>query len=199
MQRRFFLTMLAAGAGASALAGCNTPPSYTGIDITGVPYGRDFRLKDPDGRERTLADYKGKYVLMFFGFTQCPDVCPTALARATEIRKELGKAGEKLQVLFITVDPERDTPPLLREYTAAFDPSFVGLSGDLARTREVADEFKIIYKKVPSGESYTMDHTALSYVLDTEGKMRLAWRHAQTAAECVADMRALMKSDSSIF
>ncbi len=186
-----------AAALALPLLGCDrsesTPAArFRGLDLTGAAYGRDFRLNDPDGRERTLADFRGRAVLLYFGFTQCPDVCPTALIRAAEVRKLLGADKDKLQVVFITVDPERDTAPMLREYTAAFDPSFLGLSGDLARTRETADEFKVYYKKVPTGGSYTMDHSALSYVFDPQGRLRLALRHEQTADDYAHDIRLVL-------
>lgn len=186
---------------ALALTGCSRPDSaprerFRGLDLTGAAYGRDFRLTDPEGRERTLADFRGKAVLLYFGFTQCPDVCPTALIRAAEVRKLLGADKDRLQVVFITVDPERDTAPMLREYTAAFDPSFLGLSGDLARTRATADEFKVYYKKVPTGSSYTMDHSALSYVFDPQGHLRLALRHEQTAEDYAHDIRLLLAQSS---
>ena len=179
------------------MAGCNragdaAAPGFRGIDLTGAPYGRGFRLTDAEGRERTLADYKGKAVLLYFGFTQCPDVCPTALIRAAEVRKLLGAEGDKLQVIFITVDPARDTPQVIKAYTAAFDPSFVGLYGDAKRTRETADEFKVYYKQVPTGSSYTMDHSALSYVFDPQGRLRLAIRHEQTAADYAHDIRQVL-------
>ncbi len=182
---------------AVSMAGCNragdaATPGFRGIDLTGAPYGRDFRLTDADGRERTLADYKGKAVLLYFGFTQCPDVCPTALIRAAEVRKLLGADGDKLQVIFITVDPARDTPEVILAYTAAFDPSFIGLYGDAKRTRETADEFKVYYKQVPTGSSYTMDHSALSYVFDPQGRLRLAMRHEQTAADYAHDIRQVL-------
>jgi protein SCO1/2 len=179
------------------IAGCNragdaAAPGFRGIDLTGAPYGRNFRLTDADGRERTLADYKGKAVLMYFGFVQCPDVCPTALIRAAKVKQLLGADGDKLQVIFITVDPERDTPVVIKAYTAAFDPSFIGLYGDAKRTRETADEFKVYYKQVPTGSSYTMDHSALSYVFDPQGRLRLALRHEQTAEDYAHDLRQLL-------
>lgn len=193
---RSFL-VLALSALSMFLAGCNragdaAAPSFRGLDLTGAPYGRDFHLTDPEGRERSLADYKGKAVLMYFGFTQCPDVCPTALIRAAEVRKLLGADGEKLQVIFITIDPERDTPEVIKAYTAAFDPSFIGLYGDAKRTRETADEFKAYYKAVPTGGSYTMDHSALSYVFDPQGRLRLAMRHEQTAEDYANDIRQIL-------
>lgn len=179
------------------IAGCNragdaAAPGFRGIDLTGAPYGRNFRLTDADGRERTLADYQGKAVLMYFGFVQCPDVCPTALIRAAKVKQLLGADGDKLQVIFITVDPERDTPEVIKAYTAAFDPSFIGLYGDAKRTRETADEFKVYYKQVPTGSSYTMDHSALSYAFDPQGRLRLALRHEQTAEDYAHDLRQLL-------
>jgi len=179
------------------IAGCNragdaAAPGFRGIDLTGAPYGRNFRLTDADGRERTLADYKDKAVLMYFGFVQCPDVCPTALIRAAKVKQMLGADGDKLQVIFITVDPERDTPEVIKAYTAAFDPSFIGLYGDAKRTRETADEFKVYYKQVPTGSSYTMDHSALSYAFDPQGRLRLALRHEQTAEDYAHDLRQLL-------
>lgn len=186
--------LLAGGAWlALALAGCDrSPPSYHSIDLTGASFGRDFALQDSEGKTRTLADFRGRYVMVFFGFTQCPDVCPTALTRAVEVRRLLGADSEKVQVVLVTVDPERDTPALLKEYTAAFDPSFLALHGDLAATDAVAKEFKIHYSKVPTGSSYTMDHTALTYVIDVQGRLRLGVRHEQGAQEVADDLRQLM-------
>ncbi len=167
--------------------------SFRGMDITGASYGRDFRLRDPDGRERTLADFRGKAVLLYFGFTQCPDVCPTALSRAVEARRLLGPEGERLQVIFVTLDPERDAATVLRDYTAAFDPTFLGLSGDPQATRESADDFKVYYRKVPTGGSYTMDHSTLSYAFDPQGRLRLALRHEQNAQDYAHDLRLLLQ------
>lgn len=189
-RRAFVLSGLAAGA--LALTGCGQKEAYHGIDITGAEYARDFSLTDPDGRTRTLADFKGQAVLVFFGFTQCPDVCPTALVRAAEIRNLLGADGARLQVLFVTIDPERDTPVVLKAYTEAFDPSFLGLYGNAEQTVAVAREFKVTYKKVPTGSSYTMDHSTLSYLFDPAGKLRLALRHASSAQECAQDIRRIL-------
>ena len=192
-----WLLVLAVTLLAVFLASCNrggdaAVPGFRGIDLTGAPYGRDFRLTDADGRERALAHYKGKAVLLYFGFVQCPDVCPTALIRAAEVKKLLGADGDKLQVIFITVDPERDTPEVIKAYTAAFDPSFVGLYGDAQRTRATADEFKVYYRAVPTGSSYTMDHSALSYVFDPQGRLRLALRHEQKADDYAHDIRLIL-------
>lgn len=189
-RRAFVLSGLAAGA--LALAGCGQKEAFHGIDITGAEYARDFNLTAADGRPRTLADFKGQAVLVFFGFTQCPDVCPTALARAVEIRSLLGSDGPRLQVLFVTIDPERDTPVVLKAYIEAFDPGFLGLYGTAEQTAEVAREFKVIYNKVPTGSSYTMDHSTLSYLFDPAGKLRLALRHASSAQECAQDIRRIL-------
>ena len=161
------------------------------MDLSGMPTG-DFQLQDTSGQTRRLADYRGHPVMLFFGFTQCPDICPTALTRAIEIKGLLGADAEKLKVLFITVDPERDTPEILGAYTQAFDPAFVGLRGDAEQTRAAAQSFKVFYQKVATGSSYTMDHTALTYNIDAQGKLRLALRHQQSAEECVQDLRTVL-------
>jgi protein SCO1/2 len=179
----------------AALAACDPPaPAYNGIDLTGAGWGRDFRLTDANGREHTLADYRGKYVMVFFGYVYCPEVCPTALIRAAEVRNALGAEKEKVQVITITLDPERDTPAGIRDYALAFDPSFVGLWGTPERIREVAKEFRVYYEKVPAGKSYTIDHTALTYVFDPGGRLRLAIGHKQTNEQYIADLRRLMGS-----
>jgi len=195
-ERRSFLRSAAAALATWAIAGCGKakPASYHGIDITGASYGRDFRLQDGEGRERTLADFRGKAVMLFFGFTQCPDVCPTALIRAAAIKQLLGEDGDRLQVIFVTVDPERDTPEVLKAYANAFDPSFLGLYGDPERTAETAREFRVFYKKVPTGASYTMDHSAFSYVFDPAGRLRLVLRHDQSAEDYAADLRLILHS-----
>ncbi|HUN68512.1 MAG TPA: SCO family protein [Burkholderiales bacterium] len=193
-QLRKLLVVLVLGL---AAAGCGgDAPKFNGLDLTGADWGRDFRLQDPDGRTRTLADFRGKYVLAFFGFVLCPDVCPTALIRAAEMKKKLGADGARVQVIFITVDPERDTPALLREYVAAFDPDFLGLRTDAEGTRRVAAEFKVFYEKVPTGSSYTINHSALTYVFDPKGHLRLGLQHTQTADQYAADLRTLMKQGS---
>ncbi|RZT10833.1 protein SCO1/2 [Duganella sp. CF402] len=189
MQRRTFISSLVA---LPLVAGSARAAGFTAIDITGANLGPDYQLSYSDGKPASLRDFKGKYVMLFFGFTQCPDVCPTTLARATEIKRLLGADGDKLQVVFVTVDPERDTGPLLAEYMRAFDPSFVAVRGNLEQTAKAAKDFKIFYRKVPSGSSYTMDHTALTYVFDANGKIRLAVKHEQTAQQVAADVRLLM-------
>jgi protein SCO1/2 len=187
------------GLAASFLSACNrthdpAAPAFKGLDVTGANYGKDFRLTDVDGRERTLADFKGQAVMLYFGFVQCPDVCPTALARAVETKRLLGAAGDRLKVIFITVDPERDTAAVLKSYMAAFDPSFLALYGSAQRTRETADQFKIYYKKVPTGQSYTLDHSAVSYVFDPAGQLRVVLRHEQTAQDYAHDIALLLKT-----
>jgi protein SCO1/2 len=178
------------------LAGCKDPaPSFKSTDITGADYGRSLTLTNVStGQPTSLKDFRGKLVLVFFGFTHCPDVCPTTLLKAAQVKKELGPEGDKLQVLFVTVDPERDTTEALAKYVPAFDPSFIGLRGDPTETGKAAREFKVFYQKVPNrdGTSYNVDHTAASYVLDTEGRLRLFVRHAQPVEEIVSDLRQLL-------
>lgn len=180
------------------LAGCDRPEgSATGfraIDITGADYGRELALPDIKGRERTLADFKGQVVVVFFGFTQCPDVCPTTLAELAEVKKALGEDGNRLQAVFVTVDPERDTPDLLQAYMANFDPSFIALRGTVDQTRAVAKSFKAHFQKVPGEEpdSYSIDHTAGAYVFDPQGRLRLFVRYGQPVEDWIADVRALL-------
>lgn len=191
-QRRLLLSGL--GVLPLVLMGCGKEDSlmFHATDISGVNFGRDFNLQDPFGKRWTLNDFKGKALMMFFGFTQCPDVCPTALARAAEISRLLGEDASRLQVVFVTIDPERDTPEMLSAYTQAFDPSFLGLTGTSEEIAKAAKEFRIYYKKVPTGSSYTMDHSSLSYVFDPEGKLRLSVSHAQSAEDCVEDIKQLL-------
>ncbi|PJX25803.1 SCO family protein [Advenella sp. S44] len=184
--------------GAVLLYGCSRPATLDNIhgrDLTGAEFARTFSLNGTDGARHTLADFRDKIVLVFFGFTQCPDICPTALVRAANVKKLLGKDGQRLQVLFITVDPERDNPPLLGNYVSAFDPSFLGLYGSLEETRQTAKEFKVYYKKIPTGSSYTMDHTALTYLYDTKGRLRIALSHSQSDEDYVQDIRQLLALD----
>jgi protein SCO1/2 len=193
---RRHLALALAAALFALLGACDQlKPKYAGIDLTGVKWGRDFRLPDADGRERSLADFRGKYVMVFFGFIYCPEVCPTVLYSAAQARKALGADGEKIQVIAITLDPERDTAAQMKEYATSFDPTFIGLRGDLERTKEVAKEFRVFFQKVPAGNSYTIDHTAFTYVFDPEGRLRLALRHQQTTEEYIADLRTLMQSE----
>jgi len=191
--------ILAAGLlGALALAGCdragNAPAGFKGIDITGAKYAQDFDLPDADGKRRTLADFKGKVTLVFFGFTHCPDVCPTTMIELAEVKKALGADGARVQGVFITVDPERDTPELLRAYVNNFDPSFVALRGSPEETAALAKQFKIFYAKVPGKTegNYTIDHTAASFVFDPKGQIRLYSRYGSGAEALKSDLRLLL-------
>ena len=180
------------------LSACSNPSEqFQNTDLTGLDYAKDFALTDHNGKPRTLADFKGKVVVIFFGFTQCPDVCPTTMAEMAGVMKQLGSDAEKVQVLFVTVDPERDTQSLLAAYVPNFDLRFLGLYGDKAATDKVAKEFKVFYQKVPgkTPESYTVDHTAGSYVFDQQGRIRLFLRHGQPgSAEMIAhDLKLLLK------
>jgi len=180
-----------------ALTACSPKPEFKNIDITGsTAFGKDFSLVDPDGKVRTLADFKGKVVVMFFGYTQCPDVCPTTLTEMQQVMSLMGPQSDKVQVLFVTVDPERDTAAILKQYVPAFDPRFLGLRPvDDAALEKVAKDFKIYYKKVPgtSPGSYTMDHTAGSYAFDPQGRLRLYIKHAQGPETLAHDLKELLK------
>jgi protein SCO1/2 len=179
------------------LTACSPKPEFKNIDITGgTAFGKDFSLVDPDGKVRTLADFKGKVVVMFFGYTQCPDVCPTTLTEMQQVMTILGPQSDKVQVLFVTVDPQRDTAAILKQYVPAFDPRFLGLRpADDAALEKVAKDFKIYYKRVPgvSSGSYTMDHTAGSYAFDPEGRLRLYIKHAQGPETLAHDLKELLK------
>ncbi len=181
---------------ASLLARTAGGPQFKASDITGSSFGRDFELRDPQGSTRRLADFRGKAVVVFFGYTQCPDVCPTTLASLAEAMKQLGPDADRVQVLFITVDPERDTPALLAQYLPAFDPRFLGLYGDAEATARTAKEFKIIYQKVPgsSAGTYTMDHSAGTYVFDPQGRLRLYVANGQGADVFAHDLRELLRA-----
>lgn len=184
--------------GCLMLYGCSRSDALTDIhgrDLSGAKFGRDFSLNGTDGTRHTLSDFRGKVVLIFFGFTQCPDICPTALLRAANVKAMLGKDGDRLQVLFITVDPERDTAALLGDYVSAFDPGFLGLYGTPQETEKTANEFKVYYKKVPTGSSYTMDHSALTYLYDTAGRLRIALSHTQSDEAYVQDIRKILALD----
>jgi protein SCO1 len=200
MKRRTFnalfcAPMLALPMLSMLLASCADKPSFRNTDITGAEFAREFSLTDHNGTPRTLNDFKDKAVVVFFGFTQCPDVCPTTLAEMTEAVKLLGDNGKRLQVLFITIDPERDTPELLKKYVPAFHPTFLGLTGSADAIAKVAKEFKVFYQKSPgkTAGSYTMDHTANSYVFDPQGKVRLVIKHGAGAEPLVQDLKQLLK------
>jgi protein SCO1/2 len=190
------LALLVAVSLAGVLAACGEQkPTFSSIDITGADYGKNFALTDHNGQVRHLSDFAGKVVVVFFGYTQCPDVCPTTLAELAEVKKLLGKEGDRLQALFVTVDPERDTPDLLKAYMANFDPSFLALRPTPEELPAVAKDFKIYYKKVPgaSATSYTMDHSAGSYVFDTQGQLRLFTRYGSGAPVLAADIAQLLR------
>ena len=183
------------------LAGCDMPSSggtaatsFKGIDITGADYARTLSLTDQNGQRRTLADFKGKVTVVFFGFTQCPDVCPTTMAELAQVKASLGKDGDRVQGVFITVDPERDTAESLKTYMKGFDPSFVALRGSPEEIAATAKEFKVFYAKVPGKieGSYSVDHTAGSYVFDAQGRVRLFVRYGGGAQNLAADLKALL-------
>jgi protein SCO1 len=183
-------------AAVSIMAGCHPgQPSFQSTDISGADFGRGFALTDHNGKPRTLEDFRGQVVVMFFGFTHCPDVCPTTLAELAGAVRKLGPAGQKVQVLLVTVDPERDTPELLARYVTAFNPKFLGLRGNADETARVAKEFKVIYQKVagPSPENYSMDHSAGSYIFDGQGRLRLYVGYGRGADVFAHDIDLLLK------
>jgi protein SCO1/2 len=176
------------------LAGCHGAPKFKSTDITGVDYGRTLALTDHNGRPRTLEDFRGKAVVLFFGFTHCPDVCPTTLADLSQALKQLGPDARRVQVLFVTVDPERDTPQALARYVTAFDPGYLGLYGDAEATRRTAQEFKIYYEKRKTGDSYSVDHSGQSYVIDPQGRLRLLVRPDRIRQDLAEDLKTLLQS-----
>jgi protein SCO1/2 len=187
---------LAAVAGTALTACTDRKPSFNAVDITGADYAKGFTLADADGRQRTLADFKGKVVVMFFGYAQCPDVCPTTMTEMAQVKQQLGSDGDKLQVLFVTVDPERDTPAVMKAYMGAFDPAFVALIPTPEQLAALAKDYKVYYKKVEgkTPTSYSMDHSAASFVYDTEGRLRLYARYGAGVPAMVSDLKALLKS-----
>ena len=187
--------MLACAGG--ILSACSeVKPSFTSVDITGANYAKDFELTDHTGTVRHLTDFKGKVVVMFFGYTQCPDVCPTSMAELAEVKKALGADGDKLQGLFVTVDPARDTPEVLKGYMENFDPTFLALYTTPEKLEALAKDFKVYYKRVngKTDTSYTMDHSAGSYIYDTQGKLRLFTRYGSGAKALAADIQQLLKA-----
>lgn len=196
MNKRDFLRLAGVSAAAAAMAACTDPkPSFNAVDMTGADYAKGFALKDADGKERTLADFKGKVVVLFFGYAQCPDVCPTTMTEMAQVKQQLGKDGDKLQVLFVTVDPDRDTPEVMKAYMGAFDPAFVALIPTQEQLAAMAKDYKAYYKKVDGNTptSYSMDHSAASYIYDTQGRLRLYARYGAGVAPMVADVQALIK------
>ncbi len=181
---------------AGALAGCGKAgaPQFKAIDITGADYAREFELTDTEGRQRRLSDFKGKVTVVFFGFTHCPDVCPTTLLELAAVRKALGAGGDQVQGVFITVDPERDTPEVMKAYVGNFGTDFVALRGSPEQTKAVAQHFKVYYAKAPGKTegSYTMDHTAGSYIFDKQGRVRLFTRFGGGAEALKHDLQLLL-------
>ncbi|RZJ15968.1 MAG: SCO family protein [Haliea sp.] len=187
---------LAASAAASLAACSESKPQFKAIDLTGADYARDFELTDHNGQPRSLKDFRGKLVVLFFGYTQCPDVCPTSMTELAEAKRLLGPAGDKLQGLFVTVDPDRDTPEVLKAYMANFDPTFLALRGTPEQLEAMAKEYKVYFKKAEgkTPTSYTMDHSAASYVYDTQGRLRLYTRYGSGAEALASDIRLLLKA-----
>jgi protein SCO1/2 len=193
MTRRFLLSVLAV----LVLAACSPEkPTFNGIDITGADYAKGINLTDHNGQARSLIDFKGKVVVVFFGYTQCPDVCPTTMTELVEVKRLLGADGDKLQGVFVTVDPARDTPELLKAYMTNFDPTFVAFIPTADQLAVVAKDFKIYYKKQDgkTPTSYTMDHSAGSYVFDTQGNVRLYSRYGSGAQVLAQDIQTLLKT-----
>lgn len=200
LNKRQALQRLAAFAALTSgglLSACSeSKPSFSSVDITGADYAKGFELPDNNGQLRHLTDFAGKVVVMFFGYTQCPDVCPTTMAEMATLKKSLGKDGDKLQVLFVTVDPERDTPALLKAYMQNFDPSFLALVPTPKTLEKVATDYKVYYKKV-EGEtptSYSMDHSAGSYIYDTKGQVRLFARYGSPRDQVAKDIQTLLQA-----
>ena len=196
VQRRTLLAWGASlGLGGLLIACSPDRPSFKGVDITGADYAKGFAAQDHNGHPRTMADFAGKVVIVFFGYTQCPDVCPTSMQELAEVKRLLGADGDKLQGLFITLDPERDTPEMLKAYMANFDPSFLALHPTLDQLAAITKDFKIYYKKVEgkTATSYTLDHSAGSYTFDTQGRVRLYNRYGSGAAALADDVKTLLK------
>ena len=185
--------MLALGAGCKQRSA--PAEKFFATDITGVDYGKNFQLTDHNGVARNLADFRGKLVVLFFGYTHCPDVCPTTLSDLATALKLMGSDAQKVQVLFVTVDPERDTPALLKQYVPAFNPSFLGLYGTPDTTAKTVKEFRIFFQKQPKDEKgrYAVDHTAGTYVLDQNGRLRLFMGYGQDAKAIAHDLKLLLK------
>jgi protein SCO1 len=204
--RSGFLSALLSVAVAMSLAACERKPdaqgtaaaapkaSFRAIDITGAEYARQLELPDADGKTRSLAEFKGRVVVVFFGYTQCPDVCPTTMAELSEVRRSLGAEADKLQGIFVTVDPERDTAPVLKSYVEGFNAGFVALRGSPEQIKQATREFKVFFAKVPgrTESTYTIDHTAGAYVFDPQGRIRLFSRYGTGPKAMEEDVRALL-------
>jgi protein SCO1 len=204
MNRRNALQSIASwtlvAGGVSLVAACSeSKPQFKAIDLTGADYARDFQLADHNGQPRSLKDFRGKLVVLFFGYTQCPDVCPTTMAELAEAKKLMGADGDKVQGIFVTVDPQRDTPEVLKAYMANFDPTFLALRGTPEQTAALAKDFKVYFKKVEgkTATSYTIDHSAASFVYDTQGRLRLYTRYGGGAPSLASDLQLLLKSSAA--
>lgn len=198
--RRLIISTLVA---APWLAACDRLPgagraAFKAIDITGADYARELDLPDAEGRRRKLADFAGNIVVVFFGYTQCPDVCPTTMVELAQVKKMLGADGARVRAVFVTIDPERDTSEVLRAYVSNFGADFVGLRGTDEETRAIAKQFKVFYSKVPgkTADSYTMDHTAGAYVFDAQGRVRLYTRYGSGAEALAHDLKLLLAERS---
>ena len=202
LRRRVWISALLLGA---AMAGCGDKPagstpkgSFRSIDITGAEYARKLELPDADGKPRSLGEFKGKVVVVFFGYTQCPDVCPTTMAELSQVKRSLGDDGARLQGIFVTVDPERDTGAVLKAYVDNFNAGFIGLRGNSEQTQQVAREFKVFFAKVPgrTESTYTIDHTAGAYIFDPHGRIRLFSRNGAGPKALEEDIRALLRESA---
>ena len=193
-RRAFAIAAVAVLAGCDRIAGVGSKPTFHFTDITGAEFARKLELPDADGKPRSLADWRGKVVVVFFGYTQCPDVCPTTMAELAQIRTQLGADGDRLQTVFVTIDPERDSPEVLKAYLANFGPNVVGLRGDAEQTKAAAKEFKVFYAKVPGKTpgSYTMDHSAASFVFDPAGRVRLFVPYGADTKLLTGDLKQLL-------
>jgi len=201
MSKRNTLKLIASGAVLTGVIGflsacSDNKPQFSAIDVTGADYAKDFQLTDHNGQPRSLQDFRGKIVVLFFGYTQCPDVCPTSMTELVEVKKLLGADGDKLQGLFVTVDPARDTPDMLKAYMANFDPTFLALyAASPEKLAALAKDYKVYYKKVEgkTPTSYTMDHSAGSYIYDTQGRLRLYTRYGSGAPAMASDIKLLLQ------
>jgi protein SCO1/2 len=193
-RRAFAIAAVAVLGGCDRIAGVGSKPTFHFTDITGAEFARKLELPDADGKPRSLADWRGKVVVVFFGYTQCPDVCPTTMAELAQIRTQLGADGDRLQTVFVTIDPERDSPEVLKAYLANFGPTVVGLRGDAEQTKAAAKEFKVFYAKVPGKTpgSYTMDHSAASFVFDPAGRVRLFVPYGADTKLLTGDLKQLL-------
>ena len=188
------VSLLGMAMGLSACSG-ESKPAFEGVDTTGAQYAKEIALVDADGKRRSLKDFSGKVVAVFFGYTQCPDVCPTTLAELSEVKQQLGADGSRLQAVFVSLDPERDTPEVLKAYVGNFDPDFVALTGTPDEIAAVAKDFKIFYKKVPgkTPETYTLDHSAGTYLYDTKGQLRVYERYGSGVKALTHDVKELLR------